>query len=143
VLVAECPCATLRGIVYERVRQFGGPWLKPSVEPALWYTRMRYGMNLYEASPLAALRVSKTPVLLIPGDQDRNPPSHSPQLAAARPANTELWLVRGASHPNASAVAGDEYRRRVLQWFHRQLGVRAFASGAPQQPGSPAHSRRG
>jgi hypothetical protein len=32
-----------------------------------------------------------------------------------------LWLVDGAKHNQALAIAGDEYRRRVLDFFDLHL----------------------
>ena len=33
----------------------------------------------------------------------------------------EFWLVPGAKHNQALQVAGDDYRRRVLDFFERHL----------------------
>ncbi len=43
----------------------------------------------------------------------------------------ELWLVPGAKHNQALQVAGDEYRRRVLEFFEKHL---ADGAESPQRP---------
>jgi pimeloyl-ACP methyl ester carboxylesterase len=48
----------------------------------------------------------------------------------------EFWLVPGAKHNQGLQVAGDEYRRRVLEFFERHL-----ASCDPAEPAPPAKSR--
>ncbi len=42
---------------------------------------------------------------------------------AGRP--KELWLVEGAKHNQALHTAGDEYRRRVLEFFDNHLAQKA------------------
>jgi dipeptidyl aminopeptidase/acylaminoacyl peptidase len=80
----------------------------------------RYGVNLWQASPVAALRASPTPVLLIHGALDTNiPPRHSRELHAAAPAHTELWEVPGAGHVASLGTARAEYIHRVTAWFDK------------------------
>jgi len=85
---------------------------------ASWYSRLRYGVDLMQASPIDVLRRSQTPVLLIHGTADVNiPPQESRELHAANPQSTVLWEVDGATHVGAEAADPQEYRRRVLNWF--------------------------
>ncbi len=62
--------------------------------------------------------VSNTPIFLIHGiEDDHTPASESQELFAARPHNTQLWLVPHANHTQASSVAPIEFHNRVLAWF--------------------------
>ncbi len=118
--VAEAPFSSFRAVAYHRVRQAGTLFFAPSVEPALIYTRLRYDLDLNEASPESALRAASQPVLLIHGLEDHNiPPEHSARLMAARPQQTELWTVPGGHHVDAFGVASKEYESRVLAFFER------------------------
>ena len=114
---------SLRHLPHGRLRPLGrNPTIPsflfaPIVEPAILYTRVRYGLNLYDASPLDALTRAHTPVLLIHGTDDRNIPiDHSRRLKAANPATTELWEVPHAGHVAAWAT-GVEYERRITVWY--------------------------
>lgn len=118
-IVAECPFSTFREVAEYRV---GGRLLPvaawPVVEVASWYSRLRYGVDVMQASPIAALRSSTTPVLLIHGTADVNiPPLESRELHASNPKSTVLWEVEGAIHTRAMHAEPQEYRRRVLGWF--------------------------
>ena len=121
-VVAECPFADFHTVAYDRVSgKFGGLprflW-SPIVEPAFLYARLRYGLNLHNASPIDTLRKSRTPVLLIHGTEDYNiPVEHSRRLHAANPATTELWEIPRAGHVAAWSTAGEEFERRVIAWF--------------------------
>jgi dipeptidyl aminopeptidase/acylaminoacyl peptidase len=56
----------------------------PAAEVGLHYAKWHYGVDLFHANPVDALRNSTTPVLLIHGDADINIlPDHSHVLAAA------------------------------------------------------------
>lgn len=67
-------------------------------------------------------KLSPRPWLMIHGEGDTY---IKPEMAralfdlAAEP--KELWLVEGAKHNQALHLAGDEYRRRVLEFFQRHL----------------------
>jgi len=89
------------------------------IDSALWYVRMRYGVDLNQANPLDAIAKTCTPVLLIHGLSDSNIPStNSVELHQASLQSSELWLVR-MRHCGASAVDKSQFDARVLQWFHQ------------------------
>lgn len=123
-VAAEAGFATFREVAYDRVTGHLG-WrppitralVAPVVETALLLTRLRYGYDLAEASPLQAITESQTPVLLIHGTADTNiPPEHARQLSAARGSNA-LWLVPGAGHCTAFGKSPQEYSSRIVAWF--------------------------
>jgi len=124
-IVAECSFASLARIARDRVaealpfpRRMGEILAALPVSSALLYARLRYGLNLWNASPQEAIARSSTPVLLIHGLADRKTPwQHSQSLAAANPRTTTLWLVPGAGHTGAYGAEPKEFERRVLGFF--------------------------
>jgi len=118
-IVAECSFSAFENVAEYRVGQRTLPLIAwPVVRIASWYSRLRYGVDVMQASPVAALRQSRVPVLLIHGAADTNiPPEESRELHAANPASTVLWEVEGATHVSAQTAEPQEYRRRVLNWF--------------------------
>lgn len=128
-VVAECPFASFALIAEYRIAaQMPGhealarPLVRLLLPAAVMYGRLRYGVNLYDASPESAIRNSRTPILLIHGLRDDSiPPEHSRILAAADP-KAELWLVPGAGHTSASSADPVEFRRRVLGFFSAHRG---------------------
>ncbi len=79
------------------------------LEPSFFYARLRRGVDLKLASPSAALRLTKTPVLFIAGTADTNVADHhSRDLYSESKDNSELW----ASNPQ-------EFEKRVIDWFAR------------------------
>ena len=121
---AESSFSTFQEAAYDRLgQQFGtGAWLgrtllRPAFEAGLLYARIRYGVDLEQASPQSAVAASKVPVLLIHGLADNNlPPRHSEQIKAANSA-VELWEPAGVGHCGAASAAPAEYERRVIGWF--------------------------
>ncbi|HUM06878.1 MAG TPA: alpha/beta fold hydrolase, partial [Terriglobales bacterium] len=90
----------------------------PVIHLGFIYARLRYGVNLWRASPADAVRGTHTPILLIHGANDDNiPPRHSRELHAANPTATELWEVPGAGHVASITTQPEAYQRRVTQWF--------------------------
>jgi uncharacterized protein len=124
-VVAECPFSTFRDVAYDRLAGKLGLWrgvvriaLSPTVEAAFLYARAKYGVDLGTASPVAAVRTSHTPILLIHGEADENIPiAHSRRLRDANPALVTLWQVPGAGHTAALPAQPEEYERRVVEWF--------------------------
>jgi uncharacterized protein len=117
-IVAECPFSTFEDVAEYRVGRLLPLVAWPVVRIASWYSRLRYGVDVMQASPIDALRRTETPVLLIHGTADVNiPHQESRDLHAANPASTVLWEVEGATHVAAETAEPQEYRRRVLSWF--------------------------
>lgn len=112
-------------MAYDRIGQKfrTGPWLgrtvlRPTIEGALLYFRLKYGVDLAKADPEVVVAHTRVPVLLIHGLADRNiRPQHSKELHDSNPAYVSLWEVRGAAHCGAVAAAPEEFDRRVLGWF--------------------------
>jgi len=152
-VVADSPFAEFKEVAFDRVGQpFGaGPWLgrtllRPLVEIAFLYANVKYHLDFSQASPVATIRKSATPILLIHGELDYNIPiRHALALKAAHP-SIEYWPVPGASHTAAHGVATAEYERRVLNWFAAAPAASSIASAskspAPAQSGprpAPSH----
>jgi alpha-beta hydrolase superfamily lysophospholipase len=125
-VVAESPFATFREVAYVRFGQpfHAGPWLgrtffRPATNAGFLYLRLRYGLNMEDASPEQAVVGTRIPVLLIHGLDDSNiPPYHSDLIAAKNPSDVTLWKVPGAEHTGAHEAAPEEFERRVLKWFN-------------------------
>lgn len=123
-VVAESPFASFREAAYDRLGQeFGrGPnlgrtLLRPALYAGLFYSRLRYGVDLTQADPTRSVAGSTVPVMLIHGLADRNlPVRHSEMIRAANP-KVVLWELKGADHCGASTMAPEEYERRVVGWF--------------------------
>ena len=123
-VVAESSFATFRQAAYDRLGQeFGtGPWLgrtllRPAVDAAFLYARLRYGLDLNNASPEKSVAMSHVPVLLIHGREDIDlPPRHSEMMKAANHA-VALWEPPGAGHTGASTAEPREFERHVVGWF--------------------------
>lgn len=122
-VVAECAFTSFRSIIEDRLQdqlRMHGPAVRAAAMPvlgsAMLLARLRYGLNLYDASAEKAVRHSRVPILLIHGTADDVVPvEHGRRLRAANPAAVTLWEVPGAGHTGAGAAA--EYRQRVLGWF--------------------------
>jgi uncharacterized protein len=123
-VVAESSFATFREVAYDRMGQrFGaGPWvgrsvLRPVGEIALLLARIRYHVDLAQASPEDAVAHSQVPILLIHGVVDSNVPlRHSVRIQSRNP-NVALWEVPGACHCGAISVAPEKFEKKVVSWF--------------------------
>jgi uncharacterized protein len=120
-IVADSPFATFEEIAYDRMHQISGIpnsvfW--PVIRLAFSYADLRYGVDLSHASPVAVMRQTSVPILLIHGAVDTNiPVRHSQQLHAANPATSQLWIVENAGHVASLSSDSDKYVRNVLGWF--------------------------
>ena len=120
-LVADSPFVTFEEIASDRLTQAGlssraAAW--PVIHLGFVYACVRYGVNLWHASPAEALRATRIPVLLIHGQDDGNiPPRHSRELHATNPGASELWEVPHAGHVASLVTEPENYERRVTEWF--------------------------
>lgn len=128
-VIAESGFATLRSIFddYQR-RMIRLPW---HYLRNLVITRSEHlaHFKANAVSPLEAVRRIRVPLFIIHGTAD-NLIDYRYSVAVHEQANDpkELWLIPGAKHNDIAGVGGEEYRRRVLEFFDRTL-----ARGAPQR----------
>ncbi len=123
-IAAECSFADLPSMGQYRVARMSRlpdsltALLSPIlVKGVFLYTRIRYGVDLNQASPVTSIARTTVPVLLIHGLADINTPiEQSRRLARANP-NAVLWLVPGAGHVGAFAAAPQQFRERLRAWF--------------------------
>jgi uncharacterized protein len=123
--VADSPFADLPSLVVGRIgaRLHLPPVLHRAVAgPVVWagmaYARLRHGVALRDASPIARLAGTRVPVLIIHGTADREiPDADARALAAVNPRFTTLWLVPGAAHTQAWGAAPRTYPARVLSFL--------------------------
>ena len=120
-LVADSTFDTFENIAYYRLEQASGlgRWASwPTAQAGFLYARLRYGVDLRQASPAAVISTTRTPILLIHGTRDVNtPPSQSQHLHDLNPVATRLWLAPGAAHVSALGTCPEEYQKKVLEWF--------------------------
>jgi pimeloyl-ACP methyl ester carboxylesterase len=112
-VVAESPFASFREIGYDRVGQrFNtGPWLgrtilRPIVEFAFLYARLKYKLNFEQVSPEDAIAQTKVPIFLIHGKADSNIPVRHAELIFAHNPGISFWAVPNADHCGAQHRAG-------------------------------------
>jgi len=119
--VAEAPFARFEDIARARTgERLGIPIHWPVVESAFLYTRLRYGVDLKLADPLAVSPRLSVPVLLIHSPADANiPVSHSRRLRESNPRWFELWEPAGIEHTQTAAQIPREFERRVLEHFEK------------------------
>jgi uncharacterized protein len=123
-VAAECPFSTFREAAYERVGQHfsTGPWLgrtilRPLVESAFLYARLRYHLDMERVSPEDAVAKTKVPVLLIHGENDDNLPIRHSRLIKARNSNVVLWEVPGTGHSNTIDTHRKDLETLLTAWF--------------------------
>lgn len=129
-VVADSSYASFREIGYDRVGQrFNtGPWLgrtilRPIVEFAFLYGRLKYKLNFEQVSPEDAIVRAKVPIFLIHGKLDSNIPVRHSELIVARNPGIAFWGVPNADHCGAMSTAPEEFRDKVLGWFASYAGV--------------------
>jgi fermentation-respiration switch protein FrsA (DUF1100 family) len=122
-IVADSAYASLEDLVGRQFFFLPGLTKWPVVALTTLYARLLLGVDVDAAAPAQAVRERAVPLLLIHGEADSQiPVEHSRRISAhADPATTELWLVPGADHGQAHAIAGPRYEVRVRTFFERHL----------------------
>ena len=84
-----------------------------------------------------ALKTITQPLLMIHGGGDGyiKPEMAQELLRMARTRTKDLWLVPGAKHNQALNVAGDEYHKKLVEFFDRHMGEASTDSAvSPSTP---------
>jgi alpha-beta hydrolase superfamily lysophospholipase len=122
-VISDCAFAKLRTIVQNAFTARGFPkWLTLLLG---WLTIATAGLrlraNLSSADPIHwVAKIAPRPVLIMHGGNDQEvPATEARRLYDAAKEPKEIWIVPGASHRRIEEVAGNEYRRRVTDFFAR------------------------
>jgi len=124
-VAAEAPFASLREASYDYAGLQEYPLLgKTLFAPGAWVMLYRggriAGFSASGVSPERAVAARSFPVLLICDEKDTTLPCrHAKRIYAAARGPKSLWMVPGAFHTAALGFAPEEFRRRVLEFFHQ------------------------
>lgn len=122
-VVSDSSFTNLRDQGINLLKTAYGKWATPLVYPLLWTYRLYFRINPDIVSPLEHISmISPRPVLIIGGEEDEQMPASDAQrlfTVAGKP--KELWLVPGAVHGGTLYSAGEEYYRRVGEFFSSAL----------------------
>lgn len=126
------------------------PWVA-NILPRWYYAHAaRHGLGKIRAQrqctfpPLERLmhRLAPRPLLMIHGGADKYIQPQMAQALFERARHPkEFWLVNKAKHNQALELAGDEYRRRILAFFHSHLAQDDVTRNGAAQPDSPGIPR--
>ena len=144
-LVLEQVYPTVAVALENRLRLYlgtPGTWLTSGLIASL---QPRLGLRVDQLRPIDRLARLSVPKLILAGDRDEHTRlADSLELFAAAAQPKQLWVVPGAKHVDLCAYAGEEYRRRVLEFFAAQLrapgSVRFYSGG--HSPSGRAISQR-
>lgn len=120
-VIAECPFRSLESVIAQSFRHFTGLPRFPCAPLTVWLAERRVGFRARDNRPEDVIgRLGNRPILLIHGlDDVLIDPSHSHALHNAAGANSQLWLVEGATHACAYQANPATYRERVLDLLER------------------------
>lgn len=120
-VVADAAYAELHDPISNRMRQGGYPLARLGARLVVMAASIRARVRLRQPIQQAS-RVSPRGLLLIAPREDRLVSwTQSVRLYEAAHEPKELYVVEGAAHGEAHAVAGAEYERRVLAFLERHL----------------------
>jgi len=123
VVVAESGFATLRSIFddYQK-RMIKLPWHYLRNIVIRRSERLAH-FKANAVSPLEAVREIRIPVFIVHGTADDLIDfRYSVMVYEQANEPKELWLIPGARHNDIVDVGGEEYRRRILEFFDRTIG---------------------
>ncbi len=147
-VIAVAPFASL----HEEVKDFASwkvPYLRWLLNDAVLGAAVNRagkvaGFDARAASPVQAIRVTNTPVLLMHGDADDIVPvRHSRMIKQARPQNTRLVVFRGADHWSMMKVQFNTFRDIALDWMQDRLNRPADLTEEPIRAGLEPVGERG
>ena len=122
-IVADSSYTSLKDQGLRLLESAYGPIMKPLIHPMLWVYRLYFNITPEEVSPLNSISgISPRPVFIIGGEEDEQMPSSDAQrLYSAAGEPKTLWLIPGAIHGGTLYSAGDEYHKKIGDFFSKHL----------------------
>jgi pimeloyl-ACP methyl ester carboxylesterase len=122
-VVADGGPARLRTALAARAEEMHLPrWLAgPMAWLAVAVTSARLGANLFHYEPVRWVgKIAPRPIFFIHGELDKYCPDFDDLYAAAGEPK-KAWRLAGVDHTKASETHPEEFRRRVIEFFDRNL----------------------
>lgn len=120
-VVAESAYSNLNNMVEVMYKNFF--FLKyPFVQLTRLYGKIFFGIDIKDISPKDAIKNIDKPVLIIHGKKDRQIPVNEAYLLHNANKDAELWIIENAGHGETYALNKEEYEKRVLGFFEKNLG---------------------
>lgn len=126
-LVLDSPYSDLTQVLRENVRRVALLPGAPFVAAVSLWMRLRHGVRLADASPIAMLSgLEPRPLFFIHGGADvTTSRQHSHRLYDAYRGPREIWIVQGSPHTGGYFADRPLYVERVAGFFARNLGLKA------------------
>ena len=123
VVVADSAFTSLRDQVREAITGFYHLPAFPFLHLTVLGYELYFQTRVDAVAPVKVIAaIAPTPVLIITGEGDALiPADNGRRLYAAAKEPKELWVIAGADHGGTLAAAGDEYEKRVGEFFDKYL----------------------
>jgi len=119
-IAADSPYADLSSVL-DNIFSIFGILRHPLLAGMNIWNKIVFGITTQNVSPLKNIGNLNIPILIIHGDKDSQLPlSGSKKLHEKNP-ESELWIIKDADHCETSFVAGNEYDRRITDFFDKNL----------------------
>ncbi len=119
-IVADSPYSNLNNMIEFMYKNFY--FLKrPFVYLTRAYGKIFFSMDPKDISPEKAIKDINIPVLIIHGKKDNQIPVNEAYILRNANKKTELWILDNAAHGETYALNKEEYEKRVLGFFEKNL----------------------
>ena len=93
----------------------------PFVYLTRFYGKIFFGVDPKDVSPENSIRKIDKPVFIIHAEKDRQIPVNEAYILHNANKKSELWVVENADHGESYALNKEEYEKRVLEFFEKNL----------------------
>lgn len=119
-VVADSAYSNLNNMIEAMYRNFL-LFKYPFVQLTKAYSKIFFGLDPKNVSPESAIKDINKPVLIIHGKKDSQIPVNEAYVLHDANKKTELWIAENADHGKIYALNKEEYEKRVLEFFERNL----------------------
>ncbi len=119
-IVADSAYASLDRMVKQQYRIFS-IFKYPFIALTRLYGILFLGIDINDVSPLNDIKELNIPILLIHAEKDSQIPVENSILLHDAAKNSELWVVENADHGETHALKKEEYEKRIIEFFEKNL----------------------
>ena len=127
-IISDCSYTDAYTMFRDKIRDWFSLPAFPFLDSARLILMLRGGYDLYDASPLSAVKNSHTPTLFIHGTEDRiiDPAMTRELYDACASSKKKLLLVEGAGHAQSQDKDPDRYYRTIFSFIGKIAARSAF-----------------
>ena len=121
-IISDCSYSDAYKIAKSKIKKINSLFVYPIAPIVNLISKIKHGYFLSDAKPIKQVKKSKTPILIIHGDEDKLiPVKMAYDLYKATGCEKDIFIAKGAGHGYSYIVDPIGYWKKIMEFTHKYI----------------------